>query len=61
MNALRRGRRDGSGQPPAEAIETACVFVILVAGAALLMLLPYGDIARQLLCFKFYAAAGCAV
>ena len=46
--------------PPRAAAEAAGIFVALIAGLALLALLPYDDIFRYLLCFKFYAGFGCA-
>ena len=45
---------------PAAAAEATGVFVALIAGLAVLVLLPYDEMARYLLCFKFFAGYGCA-
>ena len=44
----------------AETIERACIAVVLATGLALLLLLPYDDVTRSVLCFKLYAGHGCA-
>ena len=47
-------------RPPTAVIEAVCVLAALAAGVTLLTLLPYDDIIRSLLCFRFHAGHGCA-
>ena len=37
-----------------------CIVATFAMGLALLALLPYDDILRSLLCFRFYGGYGCA-
>ena len=60
MNVARYRPRRWWRQPPPAAIEAACIIAALAAGLAWLALLPYEDIVRSALCFKFYAGHACA-
>jgi hypothetical protein len=60
MSAAHPRLRQWWRQSPAEMFEAACIVAALAAGLGLLTLLPYADIARSLMCFKFYAGLGCA-
>ncbi len=57
LQRLRQWRRQSL---PAPEIEAACIVATFAIGLALLALLPYDDILRSLLCFKFYGGYGCA-
>lgn len=60
MNTAHYRLRRSWRQPSTEVIEAACILAAFTAGLVLLALLPYDDIVRNLLCFKFYAGQGCA-
>jgi hypothetical protein len=57
---LQRLRQSRPQSLPAPDIEAACVVAIFAMGLALLAMLPYDDILRSLLCFKFYGGYGYA-
>jgi hypothetical protein len=50
---------DARKVPRAEVIEGACIAAVLATVLALLLLLPYDDVTRSVLCLKLYAGHGC--
>lgn len=55
MNVAHYRPRPWWRPPPAPAIEAVCIVATLATGLALLALLPYDDLVRSVLCFKFHA------